>query len=101
MAPLSTCLIQRNRSELVGDRPSLASYTCDSEPSTTTNIELRSPLAFEETRGRQHSNRLIHDPLADAEIVIDPFLKVFVIGDLVRVETGAVRTPRDPDQGAG
>ncbi|KAF7117898.1 hypothetical protein CNMCM5793_007229 [Aspergillus hiratsukae] len=64
-------------------------------------IEPTSPLAFEVTRGRQHSDRLIHDPLANAEIAIDPFLKVLVIGDLVRVETGAVKTPRDPDQGAG
>ncbi|RHZ51467.1 F-box protein [Aspergillus thermomutatus] len=77
------------------------SYICDSEPSTPTTIEPQSPLAFEVTRGRQDSHRLIHDPLADAEIVIDPFLKVLVIGDLVGVETGAVRTPRGPDQGAG
>lgn len=52
-------------------------------------------------RGRQHSHRLVHDPLANAEIVIDPFLEVFVIGDLVSVETRAVRTPRGPDQDAG
>jgi hypothetical protein len=70
-------------------------------PPHQSHIGPASPLAFEITRGRQHSHRLVHDPLANAEIVIDPFLEVFVIGDLVSVETRAVRTPRGPDQDAG
>lgn len=56
-------------------------------PPHQSHIGPASPLAFEITRGRQHSHRLVHDPLANAEIVIDPFLEVFVIGDLVSVET--------------
>lgn len=38
----------------------------------------------------QDRNRLVHDPFADAEVVLDPSLDVFVIGELVRVQTGAV-----------
>ncbi|KAF4157253.1 hypothetical protein CNMCM6936_001211 [Aspergillus lentulus] len=92
---------QRKPSKVV-DRPSSLHRTpVTPSPPHQSHIEPPSPLAFEITRGRQHRHRLIHDPLADAEIVIDPFLKVFAIGDLVSVETRAVTTPRDPDQGAG
>lgn len=44
--------------------------------------------------GRAHdSHGLIHDPLADAEVVIDPSLDFFVLGDLFGFETGADNDP--------
>jgi hypothetical protein len=36
---------------------------------------------------------LIHHPLADTEVVIDPFLEILVISDFVGAETGAVKIP--------
>lgn len=47
-----------------------------------------SPPALEIAGGTQDGNGLIHHPLANAEVAIDPFLEVFVVGDFVGVETG-------------
>lgn len=61
-----------------------------------------SPPALEIAGGTQDGNGLIHHPLANAEVAIDPFLEVFVVGDFVGVETGAVKIPtRFPRRGAG
>jgi hypothetical protein len=38
---------------------------------------------------RGDGDGLVHDPFADVEVGVDPFLDVFVVGDLVGVETGA------------
>lgn len=59
------------------------------------------PLALEVARGTQHSHRLIHHPLANTQVVIDPLLEVLVIGDFVGVETGAVKDPTRCPPGFG
>jgi hypothetical protein len=44
----------------------------------------------------QHRNRLIHNPLSDTQITLYPSLDVLAIGNLICVETGAVRLgPKD------
>ena len=60
--------------------------------------EGQSSSPLEPARGTHHGNRLVHDPLADAEIVINPPLDVLVIRDLFGFETGAINIPhaRDP-----
>ena len=40
-----------------------------------------------------NADRFVHHPLADVKVGVDPFLYVFVIGDLFGVETGS-RSPR-------
>lgn len=44
---------------------------------------------LEPAAGGGDGDGLVHDPLADVEVRVDPFLDVFVVGDLVGVETGA------------
>lgn len=44
---------------------------------------------LEPAAGGGDGDGLVHDPLADVEVGVDPFLDVFVVGDLVGVETGA------------
>lgn len=46
--------------------------------------------AFEPTAGAGDSDRLIHHPLADTEILLDPFRHVLVFaGSSIRLETGS------------
>lgn len=52
-------------------------------------VTKNSPLPLKVARRAEHRNRLIHHPLANTEVVIDPLLEVLVIGDLVGAETGA------------
>lgn len=54
---------------------------------------LTSPL--KPGRGPQHRDGLIHDPLAHPEVILNPPLDFLVIGNLVRIQTGAVR--KGPD----
>lgn len=66
------------------------------------NKLLESPLALKVAGGAQNRNRLVHHPLADAEVAIDPLLEVLVIGDFVGVETGAVKdSTRTPTRRLG
>lgn len=50
-----------------------------------------------EVRSRsQHRNGLIHHPLSDTQITLYPSLNVLAIGNLICLETGAVRLgPKD------
>jgi hypothetical protein len=50
----------------------------------------QSASAFKPPRRPKHSDGLIHDPFSNAEILVDPFLDLFVFGDFVRTEAGAV-----------
>lgn len=43
---------------------------------------------LEVSRGSSDANRLVHHPLADIEVGIDPFLKVLVLCELLGGETG-------------
>lgn len=54
----------------------------------------RSPSPLEPARGSHHRHRLIHHPLPNTEVAVDPLLHVFAVGDLIGVETGAVKSPR-------
>lgn len=44
---------------------------------------------LEVAAGGGDADALVHDPLADVEVRVDPLLDVLVVGDLVGVETGA------------
>lgn len=44
---------------------------------------------LEPPAGGRDADRLVHHPLADVEVRVDPLLDVFVVGDLVGVETGS------------
>lgn len=52
-----------------------------------------SSFPLKPARRAHNSNRLIHDPLANSEVVIDPSLDFLVLGNLVRVHAGAVKVP--------
>lgn len=57
------------------------------------STKIKSPPTLKKT-GRAHDrDRLIHDPLADTEVVIDPSLDFFALGDLITFETGADNDP--------
>ena len=77
-------------------------YTTN-DPNTLSNktqIQVRrrskSPLSLKPPGRTQNHHRLIHHPLSHTEIVVDPFLEVFVIGHLVSFEAGAVKDPTRP-----
>jgi len=55
---------------------------------------VESPLPLKPAGRPQNKHTLIHHPLAHAEVAVDPLLEVFVLGDLVGVEAGAVEDPR-------
>lgn len=38
---------------------------------------------------RGDGDRLVHHPLTDIEVRVDPFLDIFVVGNLVGLETGS------------
>lgn len=63
--------------------------------------ESKSSPALEPARRAHHGHGLIHHPLADAKVVIDPALHFLVLGDLFGFETGAGNNPhaRDPVHG--
>lgn len=44
---------------------------------------------LEPPAGGRDSDRLVHHPLADVEVRVDPLLNIFVVGDLVGLETGS------------
>lgn len=54
----------------------------------------KSPAALEPAGRTHHGHGLVHDPLADTEVVVDPLLDVLIIGDLFSVQTGAIDGPR-------
>lgn len=66
---------------------------CD-PPSYTYSCRVKSPLPLKPARRPQNEHTLIHHPLAHTEVAVDPLLEVFVLGDLVGVEAGAVEDPR-------
>lgn len=56
---------------------------------------LPSPSPLEPAAGPGDGDRLIHHPLADAEILVDPLLHLLVLArDLLRLETGPDGSPR-------
>lgn len=52
-----------------------------------------SPTTLKPAGRTHHSHRLIHDPLANTEVIIDPSLEFFALGDLFGLETGADDDP--------
>lgn len=64
-------------------------------------IKGESPPALKPARGAHDGHGLIHHPLADTEVVVDPALHFLVLGDLFGLETGAGNNPhaRDPVHG--
>lgn len=63
-------------------------------PMCPCTLQSKSPLPLKPPGRPQNKHTLIHHPLAHAEVAVDPLLKVFVLGDLVGVEAGAVEDPR-------
>ena len=61
----------------------------------------KSPLPLKPRRGPQNRHGLIHHPFPHAKVLIDPFLEVFVLGDLVGFKAGAVKHPTRPAMGRG
>lgn len=58
-------------------------------PSSNRLLKGQSSRMLKVSRGSGQANRLVHDPLADVEVGVDPLLEVFVLGELVGGETGA------------
>lgn len=56
--------------------------------------------AFEPGRSAHNSDRLVHDPVAYAQVVINPAFHVFVIREGFGFETGAEMTPACTQGGA-
>lgn len=52
-----------------------------------------SSTALKPARGTHHGHGLIHDPLTNAKVVIDPALHFLALGDLFGFETGAGEQP--------
>lgn len=50
------------------------------------------PLPFKVRTRREKRHALIHDRLADPEVIIDPLLDAGGLGELVRLHTGTVST---------
>jgi hypothetical protein len=61
----------------------------------------KSSSALEPARRTHHGHGLIHHPLADSEVIVDPTLHFLALRDLFGFETGAGNNPhaRDPIQG--
>lgn len=54
-------------------------------------VKSTSPL--KPPRGTKHSDRLVHDPFADAKIFVNPLLDFSVFGYTVRVQARSVKDP--------
>lgn len=58
--------------------------------------EKKSPLPLKPPRRTHDCHGLIHHPLPHAEILVDPLLEVFVLGNLAGFKAGAVKDPTRP-----
>lgn len=55
---------------------------------TRSDTYTRLPLALKPRAAPRQCNSVIHDPLADSEIAIEPFLGLLIVGDGFSTETG-------------
>jgi hypothetical protein len=74
-------------SEKIGRTVGLAKWNkgCIIDPA------IGSTPSFKPARRSQNRNGLVHDPLANTEVVLYPSLDFFILGHLIGVETGAMK----------